>query len=61
MSDQSDYRTDRGAAETLAQRAIDLLDSEPSKPEQAAVYAAAAQVQATLALAAATRIASEHG
>lgn len=57
MSHQSDYRADRQMAERLAEHATDQAGS---KPELAAVLASAAQVHATLALAAATRIASDQ-
>ncbi|WP_306368446.1 hypothetical protein [Nocardiopsis sp. CC223A] len=51
-----EYRTAHKMAERLAKHAADQVDAHP---ERAAVLAATAQVHATLALAAATKLAAE--
>ncbi|WP_017590810.1 hypothetical protein [Nocardiopsis ganjiahuensis] len=52
----SEYRSARKMAERLAGHAADQVDRDPAR---AAVLASTAQVHATLALAAATKLASE--
>lgn len=57
MDPRTDYQENKGRAFNMAKTAGTW--AEANRPEQAAAYAAAAQVHATLALAAAELIAAE--